>query len=191
MRSVAVVPGAGNAERFGGKKLLALIDGEPLLDRTIAALLDGGVDQIIVVVAPDADDLTRDVNAFTDPRVWPIVNPDPSRGMFSSLQAGMTEAEGDALLVLPADMPFVRPATVRLLLDAFARKSAIVSPRFNGKRGHPVILPPALRDEIRAAEPLLTLHDILKRHQDIRTDIEVDDRGVVRDVDRPEDLPGR
>jgi molybdenum cofactor cytidylyltransferase len=106
----------------------------------------------------------------------------------------MAEAEGDALLVLPADMPFVKPETVRLLLDAFAEKSkqsAIVSPRSNGKRGHPVILPPALRDEIRAADPLLTLHDILKRHQDIRMDIEVDDRGVVRDVDRPEDLPGR
>jgi molybdenum cofactor cytidylyltransferase len=191
MRSVAVVPAAGSAERFGGKKLLALIDGEPLLDRTIAALLDGGVDQIIVVVAPDADDLTHDVNAFTDARVWPVVNPDPSRGMFSSLQAGLAEAEGDALLVLPADMPFVDPATVRLLLDAFWKKSAIVSPRFNGKRGHPVILPPFLRDEIRAADQGLTLHDILKRHQDIRTDIEVDDRGVVRDVDRPEDLPRR
>ncbi|MDX6552707.1 MAG: hypothetical protein QOH74_1195, partial [Gaiellales bacterium] len=85
MRSVAVVPAAGSAERFGGKKLLALVDGEPLLDRTIASLLDGGVDQIIVVVAPDAADLKHDVNAFTDARVWPVVNPDPSRGMFSSL----------------------------------------------------------------------------------------------------------
>ena len=191
MRSVAVVPAAGSAERFGGKKLLALVDGEPLLDRTIAALLDGGVDQIIVVVGPDADELKRDVNAFSDPRVWPVVNPDPSRGMFSSLQAGMSEAQGDALVVLPADMPFVQPATVRLLLATFAAKSAIVSPRSNGKRGHPVILPPALRDEIRSADALLTLHDILKRHPALRVDVDVEDRGVVRDVDRPEDLPAR
>ena len=191
MRSVAVVPAAGNAERFGGKKLLTPIDGEPLLDRTIAALLDGGVYQIIVVVAPDADDLKHDVNAFTDARVWPVVNPDPSRGMFSSLQAGMAEAEGDALVVLPADMPFVQGATIRLLLETFAAKTAIVSPRFNGKRGHPVILPPSLRDEIRAADPHITLHDILKRHQDQRVDVAVDDPGVVRDVDRPEDLAGR
>ena len=192
MRSVAIVPAAGSAERFGGRKLLAALeDGEPLLDRTIAALLDGGVDQIIVVVAPDADELQRDVNAFTDARVWPVVNPDPSRGMFSSLQAGMAEAEGDALVVLPADMPFVQGATVRLLLETFTAKPAIVSPRFNGKRGHPVILPPSLRDEIRAADPHLTLHDILKRHQDQRVDIAVDDQGVIRDVDRPEDLAGR
>ena len=188
MRSVAIVPAAGSAERFGGKKLLAPVDGEPLLDRTIAALIDGGVDQIIVVVAPDADELTRDVNAFTDARVWTVVNPDPAQGMFSSLQAGMAEAQGDALVVLPADMPFVRSGTVRSLLGEFAKKTAIVSPRFNGKRGHPVILPPSLRDEIRAADPHLTLHDILKRHQDLRVDVEVDDPGVVRDVDRPEDL---
>jgi molybdenum cofactor cytidylyltransferase len=187
MRSVGVVPAAGSAERFGGKKLLTPIDGEPLLDRTISALLNGGVDQIIVVVAPDAE-LKRDVNAFSDPRVWPVVNPDPSRGMFSSLQAGMAEAQGDALVVLPADMPFVQSGTVAILLDVFASLPAIVSPRYNGKRGHPVVLPPGLRDEIRAAEPTITLHDILKRHPDQRVDVDVQDRGVVRDVDRVADL---
>jgi len=188
MRSVAVVPAAGSAERFGGKKLLTPVDGEPLLDRTISALLNGGVDQIIVVVAPDADELTHDVNAFSDPRVWPVVNPDPSRGMFSSLQTGMAEAEGDALLVLPADMPFVQSGTVAILLDVFASRPAVVSPRYQGKRGHPVILPPSLRDEIRAAEPTITLHDILKEHPDLRVDVDVQDRGVVRDVDQPADL---
>lgn len=190
MRSVAIVPAAGSAERFGGKKLLTLIDGEPLLDRTISALLNGGVDQIIVVVGPDATELQHDVNAFSDARVWPVVNPDPSRGMFSSLQAGLAEAEGDALVVLPADMPFVQSGTVAILIDAFASHPAIVSPRYQGKRGHPVILPPALRDEIRAAEPTITLHDILKRHPDQRVDVDVQDRGVVRDVDRKEDLSG-
>jgi len=188
MRSVAVVPAAGSAERFGGKKLLTPIDGEPLLDRTISALLNGGVDQVIVVVSPDAEELKRDVNAFSDARVWPVVNPDPSRGMFSSLQSGMAEAQGDALLVLPADMPFVQSGTIAILLDVFAAKPAIVSPRYQGKRGHPVILPPSLRDEIRAADPTLTLHDILKRHPDLRVDVDVTDRGVGRDVDRPADL---
>ena len=188
MRSVAVVPAAGSAERFGGKKLLTPIDGEPLLDRTIAALLNGGVDQIVVVVGPEADEVKRDVNAFSDPRVWTAVNPDPSRGMFSSLQAGMAEAEGDALVVLPADMPFVQSGTVAILLDVFRSKPAIVSPRYDGKRGHPVILPPALRDEIRSADPAITLHDVLRRHPDQRVDVDVQDRGVVRDVDRVADL---
>lgn len=188
MRSVAIVPAAGSAERFGGKKLLTPIDGWPLLDRTVASLLDGGLSQVIVVVGPDADALTRDVNAFNDPRVWPVVNPDPSRGMFSSLQAGMAEAEGDALVVLPGDMPFVRAATVAALLGAFGDDPGIVSPRYRGKRGHPVVLPPELRDEIRNAPPSANLHEILKRHADLRRDVNVDDPGVGRDVDTVADL---
>lgn len=188
MRVVAIVPAAGSAVRFGGKKLLTPIDGIPLLDRTIASLLDGGVGQVIVVVGPEAEELTRDVNAFSDPRVWPVVNPDPSRGMFSSLQAGLSETEADVIIVLPADMPFVAAATVQLLLDRFSLQPAIVSPTYRGKRGHPVLLPPALRDEIRAADPTSNLHEILKRHPNERTDVPVEDRGVVRDVDRPSDL---
>jgi molybdenum cofactor cytidylyltransferase len=108
--------------------------------------------------------------------------------MFSSLQAGLAEAEGDALVVLPADMPFVQSGTVAILLDVFAARPAIVSPRYQGKRGHPVVLPPALRDEIRAAEATMTLHDVLTRHPDQRVDVDVQDRGVVRDVDRVSDL---
>src|SRR5438874_2450939 len=78
--------------------------------------------------------------------------------------------------------------TVAILLDVFRSAPAIVSPRYAGKRGHPVVLPPALRDEIRAADPSITLHDVLKRHPDLRVDVDVEDRGVVRDVDRVADL---
>jgi hypothetical protein len=45
-----------------------------------------------------------------------------------------------------------------------------------------------LRDEIRAAEATMTLHDVLTRHPDQRVDVDVQDRGVVRDVDRASDL---
>lgn len=187
-RAVAIVPAAGSAERFGGRKLLATIEGEPLLDHTIRALLDGGVSEVIVVVGTDARaDLERDVNALNDPRVRPVENPDPSRGMFSSIQEGARTANGDALLVLPGDMPYVRPETVRLMLDRFQLERAIVSPRFDGKRGHPVVMPMTLRDEIVATPADANLHEVLKRHAD-RVDVDVDDPGIVRDVDRPEDL---
>jgi molybdenum cofactor cytidylyltransferase len=189
MRAVAVVTAAGSAERFGGRKLLTPIDGEPLLDRTIRALLDGGVAEVIVVVGRDARaELERDVNAMLDPRVRPVENPDPSRGMFSSIQEGVAQAQGDTILVMPGDMPFVSPNTVRAVIAAYERKPAIVSPRYHGKRGHPVALPASLRDEIRAADPRVTLHDVIRARSDMRVDIDVDDRGVVRDVDRIEDL---
>jgi len=189
VRAVAVVTAAGSAERFGGKKLLTLIDGEPLLDHTIDALLEGGVAEVIVVVGRDARaELERDVNAMLDPRVRAVENPDPSRGMFSSIQEGIAQARGDAILVMPGDMPFVSAETVRAVIAAYEEKPAIVSPRYRGKRGHPVALPVSLRDEIRAADPRLTLHDVIHAHLDMRLDVDVDDRGIVRDVDRQEDL---
>jgi molybdenum cofactor cytidylyltransferase len=189
VRAVAVVTAAGSAERFGGKKLLTPIDGEPLLDHTIRALLDGGVAEVIVVVGKDGRaELERDVNTMLDPRVRAVENPDPSRGMFSSIQEGVAQAQGDTILVMPGDMPFVSPETVRAVIAAYGRKPAIVSPRYRGKRGHPVALPASLRDEIRSANPGATLHDLLHAHMDMRVDVDVDDRGINRDVDRPQDL---
>jgi molybdenum cofactor cytidylyltransferase len=188
-RAVAVVTAAGSAERFGGKKLLTPIAGEPLLDHTIRSLLEGGVTEVIVVVGADARrELERDVNAMTDPRERPVENPDPSRGMFSSIQAGVATANGDALVVLPGDMPYVKPETVRAVIAKFRERSAIVSPRYRGKRGHPVVMPLALRDEIAATTPTANLHDVIHHHQDDRVDVDVDDAGVVRDVDTKADL---
>jgi molybdenum cofactor cytidylyltransferase len=188
-RAVAVVTAAGSAERFGGKKLLAPIDGEPLLEHTIRSLLEGGVTEVIVVVGTDARrELERDVNAMNDPRVRPVENPDPSRGMFSSIQAGVATANGDALVVLPGDMPYVRPETVRAAIAKYREGRAIVSPRYKGKRGHPVVMPLSLRDEIAATAPTANLHEVIKHHQDERVDLEVEDAGVIRDVDTPADL---
>ncbi len=188
-RAIAVVTAAGSAERFGGKKLLAPVGGEPLLDRTIRSLLDGGVSEVIVVVGTDGrHDLERDVNAMNDARVRPVENPDPSRGMFSSIQVGVATASGDALLVMPGDMPFVRAATVRAVIEKYRERPAIVSPRFHGKRGHPVAMPLWLRDEIRDTPATANLHEVIKKHADLRVDLDVDDPGVVRDVDIPADL---
>ena len=188
-RAVAVVTAAGSAERFGGKKLLTPIAGEPLLDHTIRSLLDGGVTEVIVVVSADARrELARDINAMNDARVRVLENADPSRGMFSSVQIGVAGAVGDAVLILPGDMPYVRPETVRALIAAYRDRAAIVSPRHQGKRGHPVVMPLSLRDEIAATAPTANLHDVIHHHQDERVDLEVEDAGVNRDVDIPADL---
>jgi molybdenum cofactor cytidylyltransferase len=188
-RAVAVVTAAGSAERFGGKKLLAPVAGEPLLDHTIRSLLDGGVTEVIVVVSADARrELARDVSAMDDAHVRVLENADPSRGMFSSIQVGVASAVGDALLVLPGDMPYVRPETVRALIAKFRERPAIVSPRYKGKRGHPVVMPLSLRDEIAATTPTANLHDVIHHHQDERVDLEVEDAGVNRDVDTRADL---
>ena len=110
MPSLAIVPAAGRAERFGRQKLLEDLGGELLLNRTIRCLLDGGVTRVAVVVPPQGG--LDAVPIFADPRVELVLNPDPSRGMFSSIQAAFAAIpEGDPVLVLPGDMvPALRAA---------------------------------------------------------------------------------
>src|SRR5689334_3827623 len=100
----AVVPAAGSATRFGGGKLFALVDGVPMLDRTIDALLDGGIDDVIVVT-PAEPGWGAAVERLRDPRVSRAINPDPSPGMFSSIQIGLRAAKTGPVAILPGDMP--------------------------------------------------------------------------------------
>lgn len=186
MSAIAIVPAAGKAERFGGGKLLADVDGEPLLHRTIQSLLDGGLARVVVTIAPGAD--FSSVAALKDPRVSAVVNPEPSRGMFSSIQAALAAAEGDPILVLPGDMPFVRAETIRAVTEAAATSGRVVSPRHGGKRGHPVALPARMRAELLRADPSTTLAAILAAHSNDHESKAVDDPGVRRDVDVRADL---
>ena len=186
MSSVAIVPAAGKAERFGGAKLVASVGGETVLDRTLAALLDGGVDQIVVVSAPDAD--LSPVRRLTDPRVRTVINADPSRGMFSSIQVGMGVIAGDPILVLPGDMPFVTSATVRNILQVSSERQRIVIPTHGGKGGHPIAIPEALRARVLHALPTVTLKDALGGMLALRYDMPIEDAGILRDVDVRGDL---
>jgi molybdenum cofactor cytidylyltransferase len=182
----AVVPAAGRSSRFGAMKLLADVEGRPLIERTIAALLDAGVARVVVV--------SRDRTAFSgvalldDRRVATIVNADPERGMFSSIQAGLAAAPGRVVLVLPADMPFVSAATVAAIAGRASASGATVVPVHAGRRGHPIAIPRALCDALLALPPTTTLKDGLASLTIGTEVLDVDDPGVLRDVDVPGDL---
>ena len=166
---------------------MADVNGQPMLDRTIGALIEAGVDQIVVIVPPEASWLSQ-IMSFTHPRVRTIVNPDPSRGMFSSIQLGARAVDESPVAVLPGDMPFVRPATIEKLLTAGRRTRGIVAPRFNGRRGHPIVMPGDIQEALLAAPETTRLDEFLASQPHWRVDIDLDDAGVLRDVDTKEDL---
>jgi molybdenum cofactor cytidylyltransferase len=190
--AIALVLAAGGSSRFGSPKLIADVGGEPLLNRTIRCLLDGGVPDVVVVVSaagPGPLLTPAVVPLLGDPRVRLVTNRDPSRGMFSSIQVGCAAAAGgDPVLVLPGDMPFVRGRTVAAVVAKYAEVRQLVSPRHDGRRGHPIALPPPLRNEILNADSATTLNVLLKSCDRLRAYVDVDDAGIVRDVDRREDL---
>lgn len=193
LRTAAVVAAAGSAERFGGPKLFADIDGDPLIDLAIGALVNGNVDHVYVVVPPDCERFTTTpmISARIDIDVHLIVNGEHQQGMFSSIKVGFAACDADAVLVLPGDMPYVSHNTVRALIERFSEHPGIVSPRYRGKRGHPVVLPVSLRSEIQREPFGSNLHEVIKRHLDQRIDLDVDDPGIVKDVDTPADLEAR
>jgi molybdenum cofactor cytidylyltransferase len=184
--AIAIVPAAGKSERFGSMKLLADVGGQPLIARTLQSLLDAGVPRVIVVCAPAP---FGTVELFQDGRIELATNPDPSRGMFSTIQAGLAFAAGDdTVVVIPADMPFVTPSTIVAVIDACRRTNAPVAASFQNRHGHPLALPSRLRDMLLDADPTRPLKEALTAAGEAVAELDVDDPGVVRDVDTRTDL---
>ena len=179
---------------MGRPKLLLPIRGRPLVAGVVEALQGGGVEEIVLVTGPDDEEL----------RVWArgasltvAVNPDPERGMLSSIREGIAALGGSAelarrgttLLVSPADLPNLRSGTVSALLQRMATTGApIAVPVYRGKRGHPLAIAPALIPEIDTLNPDVGLKQLRDRHQAELLEVEVEDAGVVQDVDTPEDF---
>jgi molybdenum cofactor cytidylyltransferase len=188
----AIVLAAGRGARFAAvdasapPKLLVRVEGQPLILRTLDALRQGGVTRSVVVIAPDASLQLRETIEQHGAEM--VVNPDPSRGMLSSLRAGLTAvtpAHADVLLVMPADMPFVAPASVAAVIEA-ARGDRSVSPRVGSKGGHPVALSSRVQAAVADAAANQTLKALLEADQPVQ--LALSDSGLVRDVDVPGDL---
>jgi molybdenum cofactor cytidylyltransferase len=168
-------------------KLLADVGGRPLIDRTLGSLLDAGLTQVLLVCT--GVDALRAVPLVRDPRIRVVVNADPDRGMFSSIQAGLVEAgASDPVIVLPADMPFVRASTVRSVLDEAAGGDAVIVPAVDGRRGHPVAIPARLSAALCGCAATMSLREALRALGVVPRIVDVDDPGILRDVDVPSDL---
>jgi molybdenum cofactor cytidylyltransferase len=168
-------------------KLLADVGGVPLLERTIRSLLAADVSHVVVVVAPQH--AIGGVRSLDDPRVTTVVNEDPSRGMFSSIQAGLSSSVGDPIVVLPADMPFVPSDVIAAVVTDAMKHDHVVVPTFEGRRGHPVVIPARLLPALLGAPAQSSLKQALIDASGAPAfELPVDSRGVVRDVDVPGDL---
>ena len=188
-RVAAIVLAAGAGSRFGGGKLLASVDGRPLLQHTLDRVAEAGIDDVIVVLGADAAAVEAAIEWRTERRV---VNPEPERGLASSLAIGRAAlGEGiDAVLIALGDQPTVRTDVIRSLLDAPADPARpVVVPAYADDRGrNPVLVRSAgfaLLDEAsgdRGLGPVLAAHP--ERVQEVPV------TGSNPDVDTPADLVG-
>jgi molybdenum cofactor cytidylyltransferase len=187
----AVILAAGASSRMGQPKALLEYEGEAFLCR-LARILNEVCGRVVVVLGNDA----KRVRGAVPKNVEIAINPEPGRGMLSSLQCGLRTLMGaGAVLFLPVDYGAVRGDTVARIA-AEAGTAEIVVPTFEGRHGHPVCVSQAIAEELLALPPTAQAREVIRRRRAVTRYIEVEDPGIVNDVDTPEDYralvePGR
>jgi molybdenum cofactor cytidylyltransferase len=180
--SVGLLLAAGQGRRFGGNKLLhPLHDGTPMVlasARPLHAVLTE-----TVAVVDDADGEVARLLAQEGLQV--ACNPQARKGVGTSIACGVAASRhAGGWVIALGDMPFIPQAIIRAVVAALARGADIVAPVYHGQRGHPVGF------STRHAAALMNLHadegarGLIAAHRDSLELIEVDDRGVLLDVDR-------
>ena len=176
-RVTAVVLAAGTGSRFGGGKLLAPVEGRPILQHVLDRLAAAGVDDVIVVLGEEAEAIEGAIHWRNERRRR---NPDPSLGLSSSLQVGLAAVgdDVDAAMIVLGDQPLLPARAVRALLDAVAEDARpVVVPVYGHDAGrNPVLLGRAafsLADEAmgdRGLGPVIDAHPELVREIPIRVE---------------------
>lgn len=147
--TTGVLLAAGAGRRAGGPKVLRRdADGTSWVARSLGVLLDGGCDEVVVVLGGGADEAGRLLETQrAGGRVRLVEAPGWAAGLSSSLVAGVTvvaEAPGRAALVHLVDLPDVSAAVVqRVLARAGATPEVLARATYAGEPGHPVLLGPA------------------------------------------------
>ncbi len=177
---------AGASRRFGSDKLLHRLAAGPPVAAAALANLRAALPHVIAVVRPGANTLA---DLLSDAGATVILCANADEGMGASLAAAVG-ASGDAAgwVIALADMPYIRPQTIEKVAAALAAGAAIVAPAYRGERGHPVGLAARFRPQLQALRGDAGARDLLQQHADLIKLIEVDDPGVRRDIDTPDDL---
>ena len=154
VNSFAIVPAAGRSRRMGTPKLCLPWRGQTLIQFVLDQWQAGGVTQIVVVAAPDDTQLQTLVRSR--PSVELLIPATPPREMKDSVRLALeaiatrhSPAPADVWLLAPADLPNLNPHTIQRLLSAHdPLRPTILVPVAEGRRGHPVLFPWTLAQEV-------------------------------------------
>jgi molybdenum cofactor cytidylyltransferase len=193
-RCDAVILAAGSGRRFGGRKLLAAFEGRPLVAGALDAAFATPARRVLLVTDGDPDlariardqALTRSREADLDV----VVATDAAEGMGASLRAAVAALPSDSegVFVFLGDMPRVPHGLARDLVRSLTPDIDAVAPRFEGRRGHPVLFGKACFPALRRLSGDVGAREVLAAMGERLALVDSLGAGVLFDVDRPEDL---
>jgi molybdenum cofactor cytidylyltransferase len=193
-----IILAAGESSRMGSDK--ALLPWPPLLPGQLpsnetflsCAIQSFSLSTDFVVVVAGKNEAVLVPVVFANGATL-TVNPDPSRGQFSSLQMGLREVLNrgrDAALITLVDRPPVSVATIKALMDVFTSAQTnvwAVVPESSGRHGHPYIAGRELIEAFLRAAPTASAREIEREHRDHILYVQVDDPFVALNVNTPEE----
>jgi molybdenum cofactor cytidylyltransferase len=194
----AVVLAAGRSTRMGGvNKLLAEIDGRPMVRRVVDQVRQSQAAAVVVVTGHQRERVTAALDGTTsDSRCLVVHNLEFAAGLSTSLHRGLTALpeEVDGTVICLADMPEVTAAVIDRLIAAFDPLEGrdICLPTWGGKRGNPVLLARRFFAEVQAISGDVGARALIGEYPDAVVEVAMDDlaqgAAVLADVDTPEDL---
>lgn len=186
MTIAAVILAAGMATRMGSVKQLLPWGKSTILGSTIDLYAKANVDKIIVVVGYYAPEIMKALH--NKPVKW-VINKEFQSGMASSLQAGIKalDKEDEVCLLGLGDTPLLRYKTINQIIEAHQfHQAQIVVPYYGEQSGHPILVTSQLFSELLKVRGDVGARFVIKAHNKSVFRLEVDDEGVIIDLDTQE-----
>jgi molybdenum cofactor cytidylyltransferase len=189
MVSVAgLILAAGKSERMGRPKLMLDFYGKTFLEHVVDEASQSRLTEVGVVLGHNAEQVQSQFPKLKGK--W-IVNLEYERGQLSSIQCGLTFFKNytlDGVMLFLIDHPFISPTLINELINNFDEsRNPIVIPSYGHRRGHPVIFSKSLFEELWDASLDRGASDVVRAHEKEIFYVEVDNPGVLVDIDTPED----
>lgn len=189
MRISALILAAGKGSRMGTPKLMLEVNEKSFINVIIDKVRNAGIKDIYCTVSGD----TFEWAGKNIEHCKIVINPEPDKGMISSVYYGFKQIQNaDYVMIIPVDHPFVEIDTFKiLLLESERKEGLIIKPRYKGKSGHPVIVPYNLMKDFDEKNLCYGLDEIISKSDFNQIFIDVNDIGILKNVNTKEDLQNR
>ncbi len=187
-----IILAAGQSRRMGSvNKLLAAIDGKPMVRWAAEAALASAAAPVFVVLGHEAGKVRA---ALEDLDVTFLDNPDYAQGIAGSVKRGIAALprNADGAVVCLGDMPRVTPGLIDRLIAAYnpVEGRALVIPTWRGKRGNPVLIGKRFFAEMQTLTGDVGARPLISQYPELTCEVEMEDDAALVDIDTPQALEG-